>query len=348
MTRTLLTLLLAAFTLPAQQPPSKSDLLKLTDELNAAIAAGDWKKAAELSPTLRDAVRDHRNRALAEGGSELLDSVLNWLPADTETIVVAQQPFPFPEKDRTQMPNAMLMAQGFAVGLLERPEMTTSMTGQTVRLAVLAARAFGVDDDSNPDAHREMIPFKACSFVSFAAPPTSVFSRPRDRTEIGHDVWIMKEPRPGQGRGEDTYFAAMPRPDLLLVCNQAEFLREVLTRMASPAKRAALPPDLPEWKLVDRTAPVWGVHHLATPTSDGLPQITGTTAEFGGSAGTVRTRILGSGDLEKAVANLVGAEGVGRRKVNNGTLEITAGPDREEEMTVSLIAIMFLGFVFAI
>jgi hypothetical protein len=76
--------------------PSQDELLSLTDQLRSAMAAGDWKAAASLSATLNDAVRQARNSSLSATNLKQIGSVLSWLPKNTETIVVAQQPFTFP------------------------------------------------------------------------------------------------------------------------------------------------------------------------------------------------------------------------------------------------------------
>src|SRR5260370_2629160 len=93
-------LMMVASALDAQTP-TRADLLKLTDQLDAAIRAGDWPDAAQLSRSLKESVRDTRNRQMAAAGIELTDSILAWLPSDTETLVVAQQPFTIVAEDRT-------------------------------------------------------------------------------------------------------------------------------------------------------------------------------------------------------------------------------------------------------
>jgi hypothetical protein len=105
------------------QTPAKSDLLLQAEQLQALIAARDWAKAAELSRSLKEAVAEARNSSLSAQGAELTDSILTWLPADTETLVVAQLPFPIPRADDHATETAALpAAQDFVLGLLGAAE----------------------------------------------------------------------------------------------------------------------------------------------------------------------------------------------------------------------------------
>lgn len=92
MTRVLILLLIAACIAQAQSS-SKADLLRLSDELNTAIQSGDWPKAVKMSRALKTATEDARNHSMESAGKVQADSILAWFPADTETVVVAQQPF---------------------------------------------------------------------------------------------------------------------------------------------------------------------------------------------------------------------------------------------------------------
>src|SRR4051812_32455985 len=87
--------LLVLMTLPgaAQSPIETAELLSLTGNLRVAIRAGDTARAVRLSGSLREALRTARNGALASRIDDEIDMVLGWLPADTETVMVAREPF---------------------------------------------------------------------------------------------------------------------------------------------------------------------------------------------------------------------------------------------------------------
>jgi hypothetical protein len=262
--RTLATLLLLA---PAVfgQAQAKADLLNQTEQLQSLIAAGEWEKASELSRSLKAAVADARNHSLSGNASQLADSILNWMPADIETFVVAQQPFTLTQASPNTIPTAPQAAQSFVLGLLYLAEQETlrkTLQGRTLALAALAARRF---EDRPPDQRGHiplgLIAYQGCAVYSFAEPvPESILSRTPDDSVMGNRVWTSKGSESDLADA-DTYFLSLLEPQLMVVCNNRDFLGELVSRKGQPQKARALPADLPEWKQVDRTAPLWGVAH---------------------------------------------------------------------------------------
>ncbi len=63
-------------------------------------------------------------------------------------------------------------------------------------------------------------------------------------------VWNCKE----SNRGPDweTFYVTMVDAQLLTICNNHEFLREVLSGRVAPRRIRALPASLPEWSFVNR------------------------------------------------------------------------------------------------
>src|SRR5262249_9224436 len=99
-----------------QNPSSKAALLKLTDEAQAAIAAGACQHAATISQQRKAAATEARNSSMSDSGTASVDTVLDLLPADTETLIVAQQPFKLQERDPTKPPYALELGQNYALG----------------------------------------------------------------------------------------------------------------------------------------------------------------------------------------------------------------------------------------
>src|SRR5207244_729203 len=94
-------------------------------------------------------------------------------------------------------------------------------------------------------------------------------------------------------------------PDLLVVCNNRDFLTAVVSRMASPQSERALPADLPEWKQVDRHTPLWAVRHYHTeranvdPTTatnmlalEADPEAIGLIVQFGPASNSAVARMI--------------------------------------------------------
>lgn len=164
------------------------------------------------------------------------------------------------------MPDGLATAQGYVVGILgaaEKEQVAKDLTGQTVRLAALAARKFA---DHQPDARGALplglVAYQGCAvYVLAQAFPESIFGREPDDSIMGRRIWVSKGTQSDAPESE-TYVLTLLAPETLLACNDREFFTEVVSRMSAPQNSRALPATLPEWKLVDRSAPVWGIRHF--------------------------------------------------------------------------------------
>jgi hypothetical protein len=359
MTRTTLLLLLGIPVILAQMP-EKPDLLKRTDELERLIAAGEWDRAAESSRSLKDVVTEARNRSLAADGNQLADSILKWLPPDTETFVVAQQPFPITKQDQTVIPTALQMAQGYVLGFLHEAEhgkLGEATLSRTVRLA-----AFGAKNFRNHTPGKDnilplgMIAFEGCSIYAFAQPLSdTIFARPPDELLMGYQVWVSKGTQ-NDLPDTDTLLVSMLQPDLVMVCNNREFFRQVVSRKDAPQTPRALPETLPEWKQVNRAAGLWAICHYrpdglilpgAVIPQDGAdPEATGITVAFGLPSGASKARMMSKLDPWTALANSPEFRGAAKSsKAADGVWELSVSGN-PEAATMSAFALMALvGFV---
>jgi hypothetical protein len=356
MMRTMILFLAAALTLQAQAA-TKTDLLKLNDELEASIQAGDWAKAAKLSQSLRGAVQDARNESMAAGGSKLVDSILAWLPADTVTLVVGQEPFTISERDRTKTPNALEGAQSYVLGLLaaaEKENLMKELSGRTVRLAALGARGFGEEHAGDQGTGLGMIRYQGCAVYAFTeSVAESILGRTPEESIMGHRVWISKGSQ-NDSRNTETYLVALLKPDLMMACNDREFFREMVSRMDMPSQRRGLPPGLPEWKQLDRTVPLWAISHY---DGNGLLQAvlaragndfeaTGVTIEFGLAAGAVRARMLAKSDPWKDVVEQPEFNGAAKsREAAKGVWELSVDGTPDAALLSVLVLMSAVGFV---
>jgi hypothetical protein len=359
MIRTAILILVASIQLMAQ-PSQPGELLRLTDDLQTAITAGDWQAAAKQSASLRDAILAARNQALAESGRELTDAFLSWLPPDTETVIVAREPFVLRGDDQTQVPNALAQAQGYVVGLLgavEKEELYKAMQGRTVRLAAFAARKFA---DHPPDEKNNFIPlglvaYQGCSLYAFTeAMPPSLLDRPPDEVTLGNQVWISKGSQ-NDTPLSDTYLVMRPKPDLILICNDRDFFSQVTLRMAVTEGPRALPADLPEWKHVDRAAPLWAIRHFRLDRADvdptypaqlldsGAPRATGMTLKLS-PTGAIQARMLSEKDPWKKIAESDEFNGAAKSsKVADGVWELSVTTKPEAALFVVFALMAALG-----
>lgn len=356
----LLMLVVSALT---AQAPTRADLLRLTDQLEAAIRAGDWPNAAQLSRSLKESVRDARNQQMAAAGIELTDSILTWLPSDTETLVVAQEPFTIMAEDRTAFRPALAMAQGYVLGLLaaaEKENVSKGLTGRTVRLAVLAARHFGEGEREPPPGAQGgalgMIPYQGCAVYALSEPiKESLLGRPPEDSIMGYRVWISKGSQ-NDWPDTDTYLVSLLKPDLMIVCNHREFFSEVVSRIGSSPERRALPPSLPEWRQVDRSVPLWAICHYRDSGFLGSiianakdPGATGLTVEVGLASGAIRARMISKSDFWKEIGGRPESAGAASsRESGPGVWELSV-EGKPEAATFAVFALMaMLGFVIAV
>ncbi len=358
MTRILIVLLVAASTTAAQSA-AKADLLRLTDELNSAIQSDDWTKAVKLSRALKTATEDARNRAMQTTGNEQVDLFLAWFPADTETVVVAQQPFEI-ATNPGKPPTAIDLAQSFVLSLLraaEKGKFSSDLAGRTLRLAALGARRFGQEPETHHPSDQRvtlgMIPYQGCAIYSFsAAIPSPVLNRPPEDSIMGYRVWISKGSQSDEPN-RDNYFVSMLKPDVMLVCNSRTFFQETVERLGLLPKQRALPVDLPEWKLVDRSVPLWGITHYKNPElvaslepgRENLGAV-GLVVEFGLNDDVALARMIAKADPWKELVGSPDFHGAATSSQTAGgiwELKVAGRPDAANFAVFVLMA--ELGFV---
>lgn len=359
MTRILVIVSLSLATVFAQS----ADLNRLTDALEQAIHAGDWKSAAELSRSLKDAVGDARNRSMTASSGELTDSILNWLPADTETLVIAQRPFTILEESDRGMPDALTHAQAYVLGMFgaaESGRLVKALTGQTVRLAALGARKFA---NHEPDARGGlplgMIAYQGCAVYAFARPLSeAVFARESDDSILGYRVWSSKGSQ-SDARDSEPYLITLILPDTMLACNDRDFFTEMVSRMGAPGNVRALPATLKEWKLLDRAAPLWAIRHFKSSRSEADPsyvlqrmngkdpEATGLAVQIGtGSTVATARMIAKSNPWAEIVKDAQFHDAAQTRAVSEGVWELSvSGKPRDEAAIAVLVLMGILGFV---
>jgi len=199
--------------------------------------------------------------------------VLSWLPADTETLLVANGPFwmsnfqiggedtqnrEVPSRELEKHFEGLTLALfNFRNGVLEK-----HLEGKKVLFAVEGSRHF-----RRPAGLGEL-PYEGCAVAIFAddlgdrrdafmkdAVPTAV----RMEEIEGHKVAVFQE----QSENDIwTMFVTFPQKDVVLVATDRDFLREVLARMRGEGGERAFPETLPEWKYVNKQAKFWGLRHF--------------------------------------------------------------------------------------
>src|SRR5262249_61825410 len=130
-----------AVTLFAQTRPSPN-LDTAIREVRSAIDKDDLTTASDLAAKLDDAVQQQFQAWLIRDASQRVDEVLTWLPEDTETLMVEQEPFVIKAKDSHVDLNghpARLYATDRLMAL-NGGKLYSSLNGITVRLVAAGVR----------------------------------------------------------------------------------------------------------------------------------------------------------------------------------------------------------------
>jgi hypothetical protein len=205
--------------------------------------------------------------------------VLSWLPGDTETVVAANGPFPFPDFDslerndsEQQLPFSELEARmrSLPLGLfdLKNGGLAKRLKGKEATLAVEGSRHF------RPPAALGGMRYEGCEIVAFS-PAISLdrasflrnaaASAVRFEEIAGLKIAVFEEQ---QENDVWTTFVGFPRNNIVLVATNKDYLRTVLMRMGNASGPRALPADLPEWTYVNTSATVWGLRHYQKVNAD--------------------------------------------------------------------------------
>jgi len=293
-----------------------------------------------------------------------IEEALEWLPPDTETLIVAQGPFAVPpmlpdELDLVRLVQAQ--ACGFLM-IVKDQFFRERLEKEQVLLAVEGSREFRVAKDLG------LGPFEGCEIVRFEEGAHAIVRKAfRDFAEkaesklllAGTKVVVIEQ----RLESDDwTFYVALPQDGLLLCATDRGYLEVVLQRMKAGGKERALPESLPEWKHVNVKAPAWGLRHYCKetaaddPTSllgDGLapdPKAIGLTVSLEHEAKSARLRYLSeSPDIKERWAKFrdKAAEGVGPTfdvsSVAPNVVEIRINFEEDFVATVYLFVLVYLG-----
>jgi hypothetical protein len=359
--------LFASVLLRSQETSATQKLNDLTDELERAVNAGDWKRGAELSKALADAATWARDSSLATSTGEQVNQILRWLPEDTETLLVAAAPFTLAEPDKNGPPKPGEMAHNFVGLLLAAPgegKLAKKLEGRTLRYAVLGARQFGFHaDDGSQAMPLGLIAFQGCAVYGFEKPVGEAMIHSDSGIVVQeHPVWMMEGKLYDQARDArpttDMQYLTLLKPDVLLACNNKDFLTTMLTRMKRTAERSALPDSLPEWQHVDRAAPFWGLRHLLPGRQNvdpslhmGFedPTLVGLTIQVEAN-GKPRVQWLSSAEKNpwEQAADSPDFQGIVARKTGRNVWELSADANSQGGTMLVYAAMAIMGLVVVV
>lgn len=316
-----------------------------------------------------------------------IQTVLDWLPTDTETLMVANGPFEMRWRDPARAdsepaaPSASLSGhlenlQCGNLGSLRQGQLLKSLNERVVALAVHGARKFRVPKQLG------LAPYEGCDCLIFRrglgdrAPllqKALAASVGKQEKIAGIDVFSFQEKLE---RDLWTFYVAVPRPNVLLCATDRGYLTDVLNRVESPKpiRPRAFPAELPEWKHVDLKARFWAIRHYVK-RDETLPLFQSFVPNQPGSIGEVFvfnpgqknpgqkadkalpkvTYILESKEELQTVIHkewlFAGAAGAKTdvQKLNPGVFQLTAELTNEEQTVMFLLMLLAqLGHVIAL
>lgn len=193
-----------------------------------------------------------------------LRTVINWLPADTQTLMAVNGPIKLRNAADGNVPKGNERLLGMFREIVMMPmhglssEQSKKLKGATVTRALFGSRRFRAPHDIGVGS------YEGCLILEFDADSVRVVNdmfenlldnAPEPDLLFGHRLAIIR-------KGIETAYVARPKKNLLLFATDREFLKDVLHRMNSPESKVAFPDHLAEWKYVDHKAAFWAIRHF--------------------------------------------------------------------------------------
>jgi hypothetical protein len=215
--------------------------------------------------------RDETNAKLAD--PPCWERLLNWLPEDTETLIVAQGPFEIPNKpvEQLKLDEAIRLLPIVLVLDLQDGMLYKELVGQKVLCAIEGSRRFTAPRNLG------LMPYQGAHILQFDLAADSVlrkaFHAYQEKAEknielAGERVAVFTK------KFENdlwSFFVSQPQPGVLICATDQAFLEETLKRIGRKPDKRALPANLPEWKHVDINASVWAIRHYRKESAENDP-----------------------------------------------------------------------------
>lgn len=192
-----------------------------------------------------------------------LKKMIDWLPPDTETLVVVNGPAVIPSggfEEQTLTQRLQALGTGLLQAFHDRA-LIAHLKGKKVLVAIEGSRHFRSPKGLG------MMPYEGCEIVRFddsarAALRAAFKSCVEKADEVvpieGQDVAVFMEDWESD---RWNLFVALAQPTLLVCATNRDYLETVLARIKRPGETQAFPASLPEWKHIDTRSSVWAMRH---------------------------------------------------------------------------------------
>lgn len=208
-----------------------------------------------------------------------IQSVLKWLPPDTESIAVLRSPVTFDvDSDQPIDPESVYQLP-FVIAVLTSGEefSTADIPVSDISLSVQSAGKWDKDKRGTKLGGR---PF---AYISFLSPNPQRDSKMQEcLRKNAHENYmdcgqmvselVLKDhcAKNSEQHAHDVLYKCLPREGLVIATEDKSLMHVILSRMVSnKACDQALSANLPEWQEVDTLAQYWGLRHFQSddPTS---------------------------------------------------------------------------------
>jgi hypothetical protein len=196
---------------------------------------------------------------------------LSWLPADTETLIVANGPFsiPQPETETDETRTRLLSKEEINEKFEALPTALVGLPEGLIKKLDSRKAAFAMEGSRHFRSPSELgeMPYEGCDIVVFVGDVASLGDAfMQDSKNVGTKFEEVEGQRVAVFREkleEDvwTTLVAFPKPNVLVVATSRDYLREVLARIRGATGPRALPDELPEWKYINIHNHSWGLRH---------------------------------------------------------------------------------------
>ena len=202
----------------------------------------------------------------------MTDTILSWLPSDTESVIVAQGPYTIPSKkkpDHTEQ-QGLTGAEVSKLWAMTLPMVMFGLDGDSLGERLASRKALVAIEGSRHfrvPRGLGMMHFEGCEIVVFSEElgdfPNS-FAQDAQRDFVGTEeisgqrILVFQKKTDGDIW---TTLVAFPRPNVILVATDRNYLAETLARMQGKPGPRALPTSLPEWRHVNRQSQFWALRH---------------------------------------------------------------------------------------
>jgi hypothetical protein len=193
-------------------------------------------------------------------------AVLDWLPTDTQTLIVARQPFVIPKHDPDAVaePAPLDFLRRLVLGRLDEfPTLYQAIAGRTIEFALSGVSEF------RRFSGLGLVPYDGCAVMVFSEPlgaslHSALSGLPKEDWP-GATISSLSTVRNGSLRTSPeqlNLFVTQLGSNVLIAATDRNSLHSLLERRAGFQAGRALPSVLPEWKEVDNTAAVWAIRHF--------------------------------------------------------------------------------------